>query len=107
MITAPGHITFANDNGNIEIQCLDPDPKGKNETEKIVKILDDAGLNASYSENVMYSIWRKACVNGVVNALCALLGASCKEYGHTNEADTLTRHIVQEFADIAQYEASI
>ena len=102
MMTAPGHITFANDNGNIEVQCLDP--KGKDDTKKIVKILDDAGLNASYSENVIYSIWRKACVNGVVNALCALLETDCKGFGHTNEADALTRHIVQEFADVAQYE---
>src|SRR5699024_1004867 len=102
MMTAPGHITFANDNGNVEIQCLDP--KGKNETKEIVKILSDAGLNASYSEKVMYSIWRKAYVNGVVNALCALLGANCKEFGHTKEADELTRNIVQEFADDAQYE---
>ena len=102
MMTAPGHITFAKDNGNVEIQCLDP--KGKDETQKIVKILTDAGLNASYSENVMYSIWRKACVNGVVNALCALLDADCKQFGHTKEADELTRNIVQEFADVAQYE---
>lgn len=102
MMTAPGHITFTNDNGNVEIQCLSA--KGKNETQKIVKILDQAELNASYSENVMYSIWRKACVNGVVNSLCALLGANCKEFGHSKEADVLTRNIVQEFADVAQYE---
>lgn len=102
MMTAPGHIAFTNDNGNIEIQCLDP--KGKVETQKIVHVLTDAGLNASYSENVMYSIWRKACVNGVVNSVCALLNANCQEFGHTKEADEITRNIVQEFADVAQYE---
>lgn len=101
-MTAPGHITFANDNGNVEIQCLDP--RGKKETQRIVKILDQAGLNASYSENVMYSIWRKACVNGVANALCALLGCNMQQFGASKQADRITREIIQEFADVAQYE---
>lgn len=101
-MTAPGHITFANDNGDVEIQCLEP--SGKEETQKIVKVLDNAGLNARYSENVMYSIWRKACVNGVANALCALLGCNMKEFGSSKQADVITRNIIQEFADVAQYE---
>lgn len=99
---APGKIKFANDNGDVEIQCLTD--SGKNETKNIAKILNDAGLNAKYSENVMYAIWRKACVNGVVNSLCALLGTNCQEFGQTPKADLLTRKIVQEFADVAQFE---
>lgn len=98
---APGEILFEG-NGNIELQSLDESTK--KEALKIVQVLDDAKLNASYSENVMYSIWRKACVNGVMNTMCALLETNNVGFGATKTADFITRKIIAEFADVAQYE---
>lgn len=40
---------------------------------RVAELLDEAGLNASYNEDVMPLIWRNASVNGTMNSTCALL----------------------------------
>ncbi|MDF7639860.1 2-dehydropantoate 2-reductase [Lactobacillus sp. ESL0791] len=97
----PGQVRF-DGNGQTELQCLDA--SGTDETKKVVDVFNKAGMDAVYSENVVYSIWRKACVNGVVNSICALLECSMQEFGKTSGADFLTRKIIDEFADVAERE---
>ena len=52
-------------NGSVELQNFIP---GEEETaKKLADILSASGLNANYSDNIHYSISRKACVNGTMN----------------------------------------
>ncbi|EHE86390.1 2-dehydropantoate 2-reductase, putative [Latilactobacillus curvatus CRL 705] len=64
-LTGPGAITLTG-SGNVELQNIDPD--GKESAQALVALLSAAGLNAQYSSDVLFSIWRKACVNGTLNS---------------------------------------
>ncbi|MDF7671928.1 2-dehydropantoate 2-reductase [Lactobacillus sp. ESL0701] len=98
---APGETKF-DGSGQTELQCLDA--SGQQEVQKIVDVFNKSKIDALYSENVLYSIWRKACVNGVVNSICALLEGTTVDLGHAQNADAITRTIVDEFADVAERE---
>ncbi len=98
-LKGPGHVKLTG-NGSLEIQNIDP--KGKDDALKICKIFNDAKLNAIYSENVIFSIWRKACVNGTLNSGCTILDCNIKEFGELKEAPELIRTIIKEFADVAK-----
>ena len=80
---------------------LNIDPSMEKEAKEICDILSNAGLKAHYSENVLFSIWRKACVNGTLNSGCTILDCNIKEFGELKEAPELIRNIIKEFADIA------
>ncbi|MDF7668846.1 2-dehydropantoate 2-reductase [Lactobacillus sp. ESL0703] len=98
---APGETKF-DGSGPTELQCLAA--SGQQEVQKIVDVFNESKIEALYSENVLYSIWRKACVNGVVNSVCALLEGTTVDFGHAQNADAITRTIVDEFADVAERE---
>ncbi|MDI7126132.1 2-dehydropantoate 2-reductase, partial [Klebsiella pneumoniae] len=54
--------------GSVELQNLGI---GQEESaKKLAETLSASGLNAKYSDNIHYSIYRKACVNGTMNGLC-------------------------------------
>lgn len=97
----PGHPILQG-NGNIELQNFGD--QGEDFAQKVVQVMDDAGLNAVYSQNVKYSIWRKACVNGTLNCLCSLLECNMKQLGQTKEAPEFLKTIIAEFAAVANHE---
>lgn len=97
----PGHPILQG-NGNIELQNFGD--QGEDFAQKVVQVMDDAGLNAVYSQNVKYSIWRKACVNGTLNCLCSLLECNMKQLGQTKEAPEFLKTIIAEFAAVASHE---
>ena len=66
--------------------------------------MDKAGLNASYSEDVHFSTWRKACVNGTMNATCAILDANIGEVFDTSTAEAIVTQIIAEFVAVAEKE---
>ncbi|MFD1430185.1 2-dehydropantoate 2-reductase [Lacticaseibacillus mingshuiensis] len=100
-MTGPGHVTLVG-NGNVELQNFAP--AGKNFAQQVVQVFDDAGLNATYSDNVKYAIWRKACVNGTLNSLCALLACNIGELGKTHGIEGLLKAIIAEFAAVGAHE---
>ena len=60
-LEGPGKAKLFGD-GSVELQNL---ISGEEETaKKLAEILSESGLNAKYSNNIHYSIYRKACVNG-------------------------------------------
>lgn len=103
-IDAPG-ITHFNGEGPVELQ--NSDPAGRESAEVIVKLLQDANLNGVYSDNVTFTTWRKACVNGTMNALCALLDANIAEVFASSTADNMLHSIVSEFSMVAKLEDDI
>ncbi|MBA5850876.1 2-dehydropantoate 2-reductase [Clostridium sp. cel8] len=100
-IDAPGKTHFMG-KGPVEVQNVDINEKES--TLKIVNMMTDSGLNCIYSQNVHFTIWRKACANGTMNALCSLLDCNIKELFKTPEVEDLIKEIVREFSLVAETE---
>ena len=98
-LVGPGHINLTGD-GGIELQNIDP--KEKEAGQELVDMFNEAGLKAVYSENVLASIWKKACVNGSVNGICAILDCNLSQYGQIPNNHELVSKIVSEFAAAAK-----
>lgn len=89
-------------NGSIELQNLDA---GQEEGAKaLATLLSASDLNAKYSNNIHYSIYRKACVNGTMNGLCTILDVNMASLGLTSSASAMVETIVNEFASVAKKE---
>ncbi|MGN2369025.1 2-dehydropantoate 2-reductase [Clostridium cagae] len=97
-LAGAGHVVLTGD-GSLEVQNIDSNMEV--EAREVCDILNQAGLKAHYSENVIFSIWRKACVNGTLNSCCTILDCNIKEFGELKETPELIRNIIKEFADIA------
>lgn len=95
----PGHFECSNF-GKTEVQNIGA--AGKEGAEKIIKAMDEAGLPTGYSEDIRFSIWRKACINGTMNCCCALLDCNMLELGQTPDLRHLLGSIVKEFAAVAE-----
>ena len=89
-------------NGSIDLQNLGTD--GKEAAEEVIEVLNAANLNAKYSDNILSSIYKKACVNGTMNGLCTILDSNMAGFGETDVADYIVEAIVSEFAAIAERE---
>lgn len=100
-LDAPGKTHFMGE-GPVEIQNSDPNEEAG--AQAVVKMLAACGLNGIYSQNVHFTTWRKACVNGTVNALCALLDCNIEELFDTASLDSLLYGIVWEFSRVAEAE---
>lgn len=103
-LDAPG-VTHLNGSGPVELQ--ESDPQAKESALEIVDILQDAGLNGVYSENVHFTTWRKACVNGTMNSLSTILDGTIEEVINTSTIDSMLYGIVREFARVADLEDNI
>ncbi|WP_423188633.1 2-dehydropantoate 2-reductase [Alkalibacterium sp. f15] len=103
-IDAPG-ITHFDGQGPVELQ--NSVPEEKDAALQIVDILKRSGLNGVYSDNVNYTTWRKACVNGTMNALCALLDTTIEKVFATSTIDSMLSAIVTEFAAVAKKQDGI
>ncbi|GAB6167950.1 2-dehydropantoate 2-reductase [Clostridium carnis] len=103
-LTGPGEAKLF---GSGEVELQNVYEGGKEAALEVVKVLSEAGLNAKYSENVKYSIWRKACVNGTLNGTCTVLDSNIANFGATKATDKIIRTIINEFADVAEKEGII
>lgn len=103
-IDAPGQ-TQLNGKGPVELQ--NSDPSEVQSAQEIVELLAESGLYGVYSDNVKFTTWRKACVNGTMNALCALLDASIKTVFSSSNIDSMLREIVGEFSEVAYKQDNI
>lgn len=100
-LKGPGHVTF-HGGGSIEIQNYARGEEEEKSARELVQVLDEAGLNASYSSDVKFSIWRKATVNGCNNAICTLLDCNLGQYYSTNQNPLIIRTIIEEFVMVAK-----
>lgn len=97
-LVGPGHANLAG-TGTIFLQSLDK--SGEEVGRHVAEVLDHAGLNASYHEDVMPLIWRKAAVNGTMNSTCALLDCKIKELFASEAGLKIVNHIIDEFHEVA------
>lgn len=100
-LTQPGVVKLQG-SGTINLQSLDT--KEHDAGRDITQVLNEAHLNATYNEDVLPSIWRKACVNGTMNALCALLDAPIGEVFATKAGVAIVHEIIKEFVMVAKAE---
>lgn len=100
-IDAPGKTHFMGE-GPVEVQ--NSDANEEQGTREVVKMMADCGLNGVYSQDVHFTTWRKACVNGTMNALCSVLDCNIKELFETSQTDDLITEIVKEFSCVAETE---
>lgn len=88
--------------GKTEIQNIAE--SGKEKAIKVVECINNSGLPTVYSDDILFSIWRKACINGTMNSCCTLLDCNMLELGQTPNVRALLGTIVEEFAAIAKVE---
>lgn len=100
-LKGPGHVAF-HGGGSIEIQNYARGEKEAESARELVEVLDKAGLNATYSPDVKFSIWRKATVNGCNNAICALLDCNLGQFYSTEQNPEIIRNIIEEFVMVAK-----
>ena len=66
--------------------------------------LDSCGLPCVYSEDIMYSIWRKACINGTMNSVCTILDCNMNDLSKVENIRSMIAGIIGEFSDVAEKE---
>lgn len=103
-LLGPGRIHLSGD-GNIELQNIAPEMEEG--AKEIVAALDQAGLKAKYSQDVLYSVWKKACVNGAMNAVCAILDCKLMDFRQVPDGELFIRNVIQEFAWAAKTEDQV
>ena len=100
-LVGPGEVKLFG-SGSVELQNLGD---GQEDSAKeLAGFLSESGLNAKYSDNIHYSIYRKACVNGTMNCLCSILDVNMAEFGATKPAHDMVVTVVKEFAAVAAHE---
>lgn len=97
----PGKVLLSG-TGSVNLQSIDKD--GVEQAKHIVEILNDAELNVIYDEDVVPSIWRKACVNGTMNSTCALQDCTIGEFFASEEAKNVVKTIIHEFVTVGKAE---
>ena len=98
-LQGPG-VAILKATGSVNLQSIDP--AGEAEAEKIVEVLNEAGLNVTYDKDVVPSIWRKACVNGTMNSTCALEDCTIGEFFASEDALKVVHTIIHEFVEIGR-----
>lgn len=95
----PGEVLLTG-TGSVNLQSIDK--SGKEEALEIVDMMNEAGLNVTYDEDVLPSIWRKACVNGTMNSTCALQDCTIGEFFASEEAKSVVKTIISEFVTVGK-----
>lgn len=95
----PGSAVLSS-HGKTEIQNIVPE--GKADAEMIVEALNKATMPAVYSDNILWSIWRKAALNGAMNSTCTIMECNMLELGRIAGCKDMMKCIISEFAAIAK-----
>lgn len=98
-LNKPGEVLLTG-TGAVNLQAIDP--SGKTEALEVIDMMNEAGLNVTYDEDVLPSIWRKACVNGTMNSTCALLDCTIGEFFASEEAQQVVKTIISEFVTVGK-----
>ncbi len=103
-LQGPGKVILKG-TGSVNLQSIDP--IGVEKAKEIVDILNEAHLQVTYDEDVVPSIWRKACVNGTMNSTCALLDCTIGEFFNSQEAVNIVKKIIHEFVEVGMAEGVV
>ncbi|MCT4390295.1 ketopantoate reductase family protein [Leuconostoc falkenbergense] len=93
-LVQPGEIHVTG-TGSIKLQAID-----HADITAVVTALNEAGLNAEVSDNVVEAIWHKAGINSVLNPLTVLLDANIAEFGTAGNGMDLALNILDEIKQV-------
>lgn len=97
----PGKVLLTG-KGALDFSTLE---SGQEEVNREIEaVLNEAGLNATYNPDVFYAIWKKACVNGTMNATCALMDCVIGDFYGNDYGLSIVRHLLHEFVLVAAKE---
>ncbi|EHJ57711.1 2-dehydropantoate 2-reductase [Streptococcus urinalis FB127-CNA-2] len=96
-LKGPGHAHLEGE-GGLHLQSMDP--SNKDAGYQVAEMLTEAKLAATYDENVLPNIWRKACVNGTMNSTCALLDCTIGQVFASEYGLALVKEIIHEFVRV-------
>lgn len=102
-LNAPGKVSFTS-YGKTELQNIVANEEAQQMAQEVVATFNKAGLPCEYSQDIQYSIWRKACLNGAMNSLSTILDANMFQVGTYSNTLELIKTILREFLAIAQVE---
>lgn len=88
--------------GTVNLQSMSPE--GEAFGREVADVLTEAQLFAEYDNDIIPSIWRKACVNGTMNSTCALLDCKIGEFFATKNGMHIVENVIHEFVDVANLE---
>ncbi len=100
-LNGPGKVILQG-TGTVNLQSINPE--NKKSGIEVVDLLNEAELGATYDDDVLPSIWRKACVNGTMNSLCALLDCSVGELFSSADGVKMVEEVIHEFVITAKSE---
>lgn len=100
-LKAPGQVELKG-SGNLTIQGLGEPAEAFGR--EFALLLSQAGLNASYTDDVLKAIWTKAMVNGTMNASSALLDANIARLLASPTAIEVIKAVLAEFIAVAAHE---
>lgn len=90
----PG-VVLLQGKGTINLQSFAKE--GEAAVKEIVDVMNAAELNVIYDNDVVPSIWRKACVNGTMNSTCALTDSKIGQFFASESAISIVKTIIHEF----------
>lgn len=93
-LVKPGEI-HTTGTGAIKLQAI-----GGADAQPILAALNQAGLNAELTPDVMTAIWHKAGINAVLNPLSVLLDANIAEFGTAGNAMDMALNILDEMKQV-------
>lgn len=103
-LKGPGQVELKG-SGNLTIQGLGEPAQAFGRD--FALLLSQAGLNASYTDDVLRAIWTKAMVNGTMNASSALLDANLAQLLASQIAIDVIKAVLAEFIAVATHEGLV
>lgn len=103
-LEGPGHAHLQGE-GTLNLQSLDDNNKAAGH--ELADMLSAAGLHATYDDDVVPYIWRKACVNGAMNSTCALLDCKIGELFASDSGVQMVKQIIHEFVTVGSAEGVV
>lgn len=100
-LKGPGHVHLQGV-GALNLQSVDP--SNKEAGLEVAEMLTEANLFATYDDDVVPNIWRKACVNGTMNSMCALLDCTIGELFASEDGLKIVKEIIHEFVTVGRAE---
>lgn len=97
----PGEVLLQG-NGSVNLQSFSS--RGEDDIKDIISCMNEAELNVFYDNDVIPSIWRKACVNGTMNSTCAITDSTIGEFFSSESGLNIVKEIIHEFVLVGNKE---
>lgn len=99
VLVGPGHINYQL--ADARIACNTKNGNKNPRFNELIKIMNDAGINAYISDDADYGIWNKLVINANYNVLCGITGLRMGKLIDQESSWELMKGITRELVDVA------